>query len=310
MDDINIFQTTGAVTYKNYNANEKRLVLGLYISIPKVFLNREGKAEYIKDYPRFTITGDKAEELSEKIEHGSRISIVGHLETVTRMRYEGHSMYRQTYEIEPTVDDVYFEAGIISANTVIAEGRIIRVYKNADPGKRFYMINILNKIDGEDKRISFIYFDKGMKLEPEVGDRILVNGFLQTRTIEVPSYGSRHARVTQMSIVSRSIAIKRKNGVIKVTMDDPLEAAETETDEQTLSSLEENDIPVDQVSEEQLLPGTEADIPEAEISENNISEEKAELENIPTEESDAEEKPKGKDEDFEALKEYIKNMGL
>ena len=231
---INLFQTTGSVAYKAYYASEKRLVLGLNVSIPKMFQTRGERTEYVKDYPRFTITGDEAEEINSRIERGTRITITGHLETVTRMHYEGHSMYRQTYDLTPVVDNVYYDAGSMNGNAVLLAGEVTRVYRNPDPGKQFYMITISAPVDGQEARLTFMYFDKRMQLEPQVGDYIIMSGVLQTRFVEAAQTNrarrTRNTRITQMSIVSRTIAISRKNADIRGAQDivkqeiDPTEA--------------------------------------------------------------------------------------
>ena len=139
--------------------------------------------------------------------------------TIQRMAYEGSRMYREVWEPYIVPDVVFPAATRIDANSAVFCGEIIRVYRNADEGKKFYMITMRLPGGERDARATFTYFDPRMELEPQVGERIFANGAIQTKR-ETSDEGGRPQTRYIMSVVSRNVVIQREKDVPEKPADD------------------------------------------------------------------------------------------
>ena len=181
------------------------------ISTPKSAIASAGREDaWNRDYPSFVVEGDEAEALNESIEEGDWIAMFGRMDTRQRMAYEGNRMYREVWEPYIKVDSVLKHEGRIDSNNVILCGEVIRVYRNADEGKKFYMITLRTaNEDGTTCRATVTYFDPQMKLEPKVGDTVFAIGKIQTKREESEDGDRRRTRFI-VSAVTRNAVIERK----------------------------------------------------------------------------------------------------
>lgn len=205
---VNMIQCTGRITYKNYEEDRKRLFFAVSMSIPRITRSDSDDSGYNRDFPGFIVEGEKAEELNETLNVRDRVTVIGHADTERSMVYQGQRMFKQEWTLRLIADNVMKDAGGPDSNSVTMCGEVIRVYKNADQGKRFYLITLkIPMEDGPDTRVSFAYFDRGMRLEPEVGDAVYATGSIQTKRLPV---GNTDRTRLVTSIVSRSVAIERR----------------------------------------------------------------------------------------------------
>lgn len=209
LKSMNLVQLTGRINVKRYNEQNKSLFIVLSVSVPKSALASKGPDDgWNRDYPAIVFNGEAADEANARYEEGDRISVLGHMDTRQRMAYEGSRMYREVWEPYIVPDMVFPAATRIDANAALFCGEIIRVYRNADEGKRFYMITLRLPGGERDARATFTYFDPRMELEPQVGERIFANGAIQTKREVSEEDGRRQTRYI-MSVVSRNVVIQR-----------------------------------------------------------------------------------------------------
>ena len=207
----NVIQCYGKILYKRYNEAEKRLFLLVGVFVPKVM---RGKTEenFNHDFPGFTLTGDAAAEAAKKYEKEMYVSILAHANTEMTLTPIGGRNYRKDWLPVLIIDEIQETTDHNGFSNVIFAGEIIRIYRNAEPGRRFYMITVRMSEAPDDgnedaERITFVYFDPQMKLEPQVGDHIYMDGIIQTKRVEDQETSRQR---TLLSFVSRFVMLYRK----------------------------------------------------------------------------------------------------
>lgn len=237
---INLVQVTGRVRFKRYNEEDGSLFFVVSVVIPRPVQGAEND-NLNRDFPAFTISGDEAKELDEKMKVGDSVSVVGHMDTRMIMRSVDRNLFKRSWQAYLIADHVVInERRLPNSNSVTVAGEVIRVYRNADEGKRFYMVTLRIPLDnGSVTRATFTLFDRRMQAEPKVGDFAMANGVIQTHRME--SDGRRQSTIIT-SIVARNMTLERgsENAVPAAaenhgeTADAQAEAVETDIEEDTL----------------------------------------------------------------------------
>lgn len=206
----NLVQLTGRIRVKRYDEEKKELFMVISVSTPKTAMaSRGGDDEWNRDYPAFVAEGEMAERIDREFEEGDWIATFGRMDTRQTLRYEGNRTYKETWEPIIVLDAALRHEGRIDSNVVVLCGDVIRVYRNPDRGKRFYMITMrIPNPDGTNARATVTYFDPNMKFEPKPGDRVFAAGKVQTKR-EQSSDGDRRKTRFVTSVVTRSAAIER-----------------------------------------------------------------------------------------------------
>lgn len=207
---LNSVQLTGRINVKRRNEQNDSLFVVLSVSTPKsAIASRNPDEGWNRDYPAMTFTGDLAKEIDEKYEVGDRLSVIGKMDTRQRMAYEGNRTYKEVWEPFILPEVALPAAQRLDANVVAFCGEVIRVYRNPDQGKKFYMITLrLPGVEDRDARATFTYFDPRMELEPQVGEIVYAGGAIQTKRENVDVDGRERTRFI-MSVVSRNVIMQR-----------------------------------------------------------------------------------------------------
>lgn len=201
--NINLVQLTGRVLHKYTSEDHMRLsfVLGIYIPKNHV-LNEDHRMN--RDFPMIVVEGEKAEDIMYEFDEGDMVSVVGRVETRPVMHHQGKRTYKKTYDTVIFGDEVVVNAGAQNMNSVCLLGECTRVYRNADRGKKFYIITVKTVLeDGQEVVADVTYFDRQMELEPEVGDLVYLTGSVRTKN----RVESGRRRILT-SIVARNAAIR------------------------------------------------------------------------------------------------------
>lgn len=203
---INLIQVTGRVRFKRFNADNNNLFFVVTVSIPKTIQSDDGN-NINRDYPAFVVEGEEALKLNDKIQVGNSVTVIGHMDTRMVMRNVDRNLYKRFWQSYLVADHVIVnESRVASNNTATVAGKIIRVYRNADDGKKFYMVTVRIPLEnGEITRVTFTLFNRNMDIEPKVDDFAMVTGVVQTHRVEE---GNRKGEIIT-SIVARSAVIEK-----------------------------------------------------------------------------------------------------
>lgn len=211
MNDVktmNYVQVTGRVVSVRYDEPRNELSFIVRARTPKTRALESSEDHWYRDTPAFHMTGDAAKEWKDKIHPDARISVIGHASTIRRMAYVGNRTYKDSYDLYLTADKVSLTTGHTDCNTVILMGTVSRVYRNADPGKRFYIPTVTVPMeDGSTSNVEFVYFDADMALEPQVGDVVHMTGAVRTKREEPEDPNGRSSVL--VSITARTLSIER-----------------------------------------------------------------------------------------------------
>lgn len=205
--DSNMFQCTGTVTYKNYNEETGILHFGLKTFIDKKYPQNGGYA-YERDYPGFVLEGKKALLFKDRFEVNDRLMVIGHIDTLDHMIHVGGRNYIREFRTMTIVDQIFLNAGRPDINHAHVAGIISRCYTNSEEGKRFYIITVMVPYEGKTPcKVSFIYFDRSMRLNPKIGDYVDMSGCLQTKN-DRSIVNDRPVNRTILSVVARRLTLK------------------------------------------------------------------------------------------------------
>ncbi len=208
---MNFIQCSGKILYLHYEENSKELSILLLTSAPKLGSTPESNSWH-HDIPRFHVYGDKAEELSKSLSVNDRISIIGHVGGLSRnMRRQESGLFKGVWALDLCADMIEPFAPRRDMNTVVLGGKVVRVYRNADPGKKFYIPTIsIPNMDGEGRAslVNFTYFDRFMALEPKEGDFAYVSGSIRTKRERENDNTGRNIVLT--SIVASGVTLIRE----------------------------------------------------------------------------------------------------
>ena len=211
--ETNLVQLTGRVRFKRYSEENGTLFLALTASSPKPAISSPDEDDmWNRENVPVILTGDDAKRIDEEVSHNEWVTVIGHMDTRRGMVRESGRLFRETWEPVVVPDFVKKHVGRVDANTVVLIGKVLRVYRNAERGKRFYVVTLkITDDDGKYCRVSFTYFDPNMELEPEVGDVVMTIGKLQSKEERHETNGRRETR-RLLSVVSRNAVILEKAG--------------------------------------------------------------------------------------------------
>lgn len=209
MKPNNLFNCSGRVSKKRYDENKKECHFDVAVFVPKRVRAMNEDDNMSRDYPHFIVTGEDAASVNELISDGDRVSIIGHLEMNYNSIYLGRRMSYTDWLLRPVADQIIKDSSR-DGNSVLLCGEVTRVYRNADAGKKFYIMSL--KVpkgqDGEETtRVDAIYFDPRMTLEPKIGDMVQVEGVVQTKFVPIQNSDKRRKAT---SVVARNVMVERK----------------------------------------------------------------------------------------------------
>lgn len=181
---MNFIQCSGKVLYLRYDERSQDLSILLLTSSPR-WGSAPGSNDWFHDTPMFHVYGDEAAHWNGVLKVNDRISVVGHVRGIRRnMRRQGGGLYKEMWVLDLCADKIEQTAPRLDSNSVTLAGKVTRVYRNADPGKKFYIptISIPDPVEeGRNCLVNFTYFDRDMKWEPKVGDFVYVTGTIRTK---------------------------------------------------------------------------------------------------------------------------------
>lgn len=217
--NVNEFSVTGRISYKRYDARERKLQFVLAVLLPRV--NRQGKdgEDFYRDFPGFVLTGDEAEKWNAQMERGDRMTIRGHLESSRQQEWAGRNYYKLVYVIQPIIEEMSKSQGLVMKNYVRLKGKVSRVLAGAG-NSHYYIVTIRTELpDGTYTSIPCFYFDPRMELDPKSDDNIDAEGVFTTR--RVPLEFDKDRTSVRLSVSIQAVSIDR--------VSDPKSRAEKDT---------------------------------------------------------------------------------
>jgi len=206
-ENVNEFSLTGRVSYKNYDADERRLRFVVAVLIPRLNRAKKEGEDFYADFPGFVLEGEEAEKWNAKMERGTRLTIRGHLESSRQQEWAGRNYYKLVNVIVPSIEEMNETQGLVMRNYVRLKGRVSRV--RAGEGERhYYIITIRTELeDGRHVSVPCFYFDPRMTLDPHAGDDIDIEGVVSTR--RAPLEFDKTRTGVRLSVVIQGVNIER-----------------------------------------------------------------------------------------------------
>lgn len=232
---INQVIFSGKIYHKHLKKEEKIL----YITVNAV--NRKGDKSF-HNRPEIFIEGEEAEYYNNLFETGDMITVMGHMEIRTNMRYIGKRTYKQVWQSYLIPDTIYRDDSWMYLNSVVIAGEIKTAYRYKRKDAGLYLLTV-KTITNEEKPVvaSVIVFDRHLENEPAVGDYIIADCGLRTN-VETYDIEGKEAFTDTISIIAEHISLTRKNKPAEKHVRPPFEDASPDENEPALEDIFPDDL--------------------------------------------------------------------
>lgn len=209
---MNYTQNTGRILQKWYDEEKGELRLLLLVRGGRPTADSKPQ----RDRVMYEYTGPDALDIYESASINDRVTVIGHTQTRNIYRQVSGREYKLDWGLYFIADAVCMTAERLDTNTVILSGVVDHVYRKPEEGKRFYIVRLrIQPKDGDAAQlVSFTYFDRDMRLEPQVGDTVHAVGYVNVKDMPPEVPGGRTVHLT--TVVARSACVLRRQDTAEV----------------------------------------------------------------------------------------------